>query len=246
MTFWCHWAEGDVSGWGLGDSATEIYRNAGDRSHQEVRLRRKVHIPGIVELHHLIMLQYWVFSFDQSTVPHMLSLKPPAHFLILHQLSCLQEFVNQFRVLLPKDTKSFKEDISELLEKKMGLEPATYQIGKTKVTSSCMFFSLPYVSACEWCCYVSSQVFLKELERQKLQESLHKDVMHKIIFLQRWFRARLQRKEFLDMRQAAILLQVTTEAEIIYFNFLHFITVKCQEQIQLQNKNDIYTDSFFL
>ncbi|XP_011613163.2 unconventional myosin-IXb isoform X2 [Takifugu rubripes] len=93
-----------------------------------------------------------------------------------------QEFVNQFRVLLPKDTKSFKEDISELLEKKMGLDPATYQIGKTKV-------------------------FLKELERQKLQDTLHKDVMRKIIFLQRWFRAHLQRKEFLDMRQAAILIQ---------------------------------------
>ncbi|CAG08020.1 unnamed protein product, partial [Tetraodon nigroviridis] len=93
-----------------------------------------------------------------------------------------QEFVNQFRVLLPKYTKSFKEDISELLEKKMGLDPATYQIGKTKV-------------------------FLKELGRQKLQDTLHKDVMRKIIFLQRWFRARLQRKEFLDMRQAAILIQ---------------------------------------
>lgn len=79
----------------------------------------------------------------------MLSLRPAAQFLILHQLSCLQEFVNQFRVLLPKDTKSFKEDISELLEKKMGLDPATYQIGKTKVTGGCVFLSLHYVSACK-------------------------------------------------------------------------------------------------
>ncbi|KAM9357790.1 unconventional myosin-IXb [Symphorus nematophorus] len=93
-----------------------------------------------------------------------------------------QEFVDQFRVLLPKNTTAFKEDISELLEKKLGLDPTTYQIGKTKV-------------------------FLKELERQQLQDTLHKDVMRKIIFLQRWFRARLQRKEFLDMRQAAILIQ---------------------------------------
>lgn len=51
----------------------------------------------------------------------------------LYYLSCLQEFVDQFRVLLPKDTTAFKEDISELLEKKMGLDPTTYQIGKTKV-----------------------------------------------------------------------------------------------------------------
>lgn len=93
-----------------------------------------------------------------------------------------QEFIEQFRVLLPKNTTACKEDISALLEKKMGLDPTMYQIGKTKV-------------------------FLKELERQQLQDTLHKDVMRKIIFLQRWFRARLQRKEFLDMRQAAILIQ---------------------------------------
>uniref|UniRef100_A0A667XTQ0 Myosin IXB n=1 Tax=Myripristis murdjan TaxID=586833 RepID=A0A667XTQ0_9TELE len=92
-----------------------------------------------------------------------------------------QEFIEQFRVLLPKDTAASKEVISVLFEK-MGLDPTTYQIGKTKV-------------------------YLKEPERQQLQDTLHKDVMRKIIFLQRWFKARLQRKEFLDMRQAAILIQ---------------------------------------
>uniref|UniRef100_A0A3B4T7N4 Myosin IXB n=1 Tax=Seriola dumerili TaxID=41447 RepID=A0A3B4T7N4_SERDU len=93
-----------------------------------------------------------------------------------------QEFIEQFGVLLPKNATACKEDISVLLGKKMGLDPTTFQIGKTKV-------------------------FLKELERQQLQDTLHKDVMRKIIFLQRWFRARLQRKEFLDMRQAASLIQ---------------------------------------
>uniref|UniRef100_A0A665X467 Myosin IXB n=1 Tax=Echeneis naucrates TaxID=173247 RepID=A0A665X467_ECHNA len=93
-----------------------------------------------------------------------------------------QEFIQQFGVLLPKSATACKEDISELLEKKMGLDPKTFQIGKTKV-------------------------FLKELERQQLQDTLHKDVMRKIIFLQRWARARLQRTEFLDMRKAAILIQ---------------------------------------
>lgn len=58
---------------------------------------------------------------------------------------------------------------------------------------------------------------MKELERQQLQDTLHKDVMRKIIFLQRWFRAHLQRKEFLDMRQAAILIQVNTDATIIFW-----------------------------
>ncbi|XP_049585087.1 unconventional myosin-IXb isoform X2 [Syngnathus scovelli] len=93
-----------------------------------------------------------------------------------------QEFLEQFRVLLPKNSTACKEDISALLDKKMGLDHTTYQIGKTKV-------------------------FLKELERQQLQDTLHKDVMRKIIFLQRWFRARLQRKEFLDMKQSAVVIQ---------------------------------------
>lgn len=92
-----------------------------------------------------------------------------------------QEFFSQFRVLLPKNATTSKEVISDLFEK-MGLDPTTYQIGKTKV-------------------------FLKELERQQLQDMLHKDVMRKILFLQRWVKARLQRKEFLDMRHAAVVIQ---------------------------------------
>ncbi|XP_038144527.1 unconventional myosin-IXb isoform X2 [Cyprinodon tularosa] len=95
-----------------------------------------------------------------------------------------QEFVGQYRVLLPKNSSASKEDITELLGKKMGLDPTTYQIGKTKV-------------------------FLKELERQQLQDTLHKEVMQKIIFLQRWFRARLQRQEFIEMKRAAVVIQVS-------------------------------------
>jgi len=45
----------------------------------------------------------------------------------------LQEFLEQFRVLLPKNAAASKEDISVLLGRKMGLDPTTYQIGKTKV-----------------------------------------------------------------------------------------------------------------
>ncbi|KAM9479887.1 unconventional myosin-IXb-like isoform 17-T17 [Salvelinus alpinus] len=93
-----------------------------------------------------------------------------------------QEFIEQFRVLLPKNaTPSKPEDISALFQR-MNLDHTTYQIGKTKV-------------------------YLKELERQQLQDTLHKDVMRKIIFLQRWFRARLERRWYLEMRQAAILIQ---------------------------------------
>ncbi|RXN03303.1 unconventional myosin-IXb-like isoform X8 [Labeo rohita] len=91
-----------------------------------------------------------------------------------------QEFTEQFRVLLPKNATSL-QDISSLLHK-LGFDHTTYQIGKTKV-------------------------YLKELERQKLQDILHKDVMRKIIFLQRWFRAKIERREFVRMREATILIQ---------------------------------------
>lgn len=50
-------------------------------------------------------------------------------FLVLS----LQEFIEHFRVLLPKNSTASRDDISALLEKKMGLDPTTYQIGKTKV-----------------------------------------------------------------------------------------------------------------
>ncbi|MGH0168652.1 UNVERIFIED_CONTAM: hypothetical protein FKN15_001096 [Acipenser sinensis] len=92
-----------------------------------------------------------------------------------------QEFVEQFRVLLPKNSCTSQEEISALFEK-MGFNKNNYQIGKTKV-------------------------FMKEAERQRLQDTLHKEVIRKIIFLQRWFRAQLERRHYLCMRQAATTIQ---------------------------------------
>ncbi|MFT7798703.1 unconventional myosin-IXb-like isoform X3 [Arapaima gigas] len=92
-----------------------------------------------------------------------------------------QEFIEQFRVLLPKNATASQKDVTALLEKTVK-DNTMYQIGKTKV-------------------------FLKESVRQQLQDTLHKDVMRKIVFLQRWFRAKLERRHFLSMREAAIILQ---------------------------------------
>lgn len=54
----------------------------------------------------------------------------------------------------------------------------------------------------------STQVFLKEKERQLLQDTLNKEVMHHIIVLQRWFRACLMRLHFLQKRDATMIIQV--------------------------------------
>ncbi|KAK1786836.1 hypothetical protein P4O66_017220, partial [Electrophorus voltai] len=92
-----------------------------------------------------------------------------------------KEFTEEYRVLLPKNASTPREDISNLLCK-IGMNTSHFQIGKTKV-------------------------FLKEVERQKLQESLYREVMHRILTLQRWFRACLSRKNFLMKRKAIITIQ---------------------------------------
>lgn len=60
-------------------------------------------------------------------------------------------------------------------------------------------------------CHISlsvCQVFLREVERQRLQDLLHQEVLRRIVHLQRRFRALLERRNFLRMRQAACHIQV--------------------------------------
>ncbi|XP_062259961.1 unconventional myosin-IXb isoform X1 [Platichthys flesus] len=91
------------------------------------------------------------------------------------------EFVEKFRMLFPKGACGAPEHITELFEK-MKLDKSTYQIGKTKV-------------------------FLKEKERQLLQDTHNKEVMRRLIILQRWFRASLIRQHFLQKKDATLLIQ---------------------------------------
>lgn len=52
------------------------------------------------------------------------------------------------------------------------------------------------------------QVFLREAERQRLQELLHQEAQRRIVALQRRFRAVQERSRFLSMRLAARTIQV--------------------------------------
>ncbi|XP_042353404.1 unconventional myosin-IXb [Plectropomus leopardus] len=92
-----------------------------------------------------------------------------------------EAFVQKFRILLPKGAAVTPEHITELFQR-MELNKNTYQIGKTKV-------------------------FLKEKERQLLQDTLNKEVMRHIIILQRWFRACLMRLHFLQKKDATMIIQ---------------------------------------
>uniref|UniRef100_A0A8C9YYT8 Myosin IXA n=1 Tax=Sander lucioperca TaxID=283035 RepID=A0A8C9YYT8_SANLU len=92
-----------------------------------------------------------------------------------------KDFVHHFCVLLPEGTSATREGIQQSLDQ-LDLEPDGYQVGKT-------------------------MVFLREAERQRLQAVLHAEVLRRIVTLQRRFRVRLERKQFVRMREAAICIQ---------------------------------------
>uniref|UniRef100_A0A3Q3MCD1 Myosin IXA n=1 Tax=Mastacembelus armatus TaxID=205130 RepID=A0A3Q3MCD1_9TELE len=93
-----------------------------------------------------------------------------------------KDFVHHFSVLLPASTSATREGIEQCLNQ-LDLDSDGYQVGKT-------------------------MVFLREAERQKLQALLHREVLRLIVMLQRRFRARLERKQFVRMREAAVCIQV--------------------------------------
>ncbi|XP_035520725.1 unconventional myosin-IXAa-like [Morone saxatilis] len=92
-----------------------------------------------------------------------------------------QDFVHHFHVLLPRGTSPTKSGIREFF-RRIHLPPAGYQVGNT-------------------------MVFLREAERQRLQTSLHQEVLRRIVMLQRRFRAVLERKHFVNMRRATSVIQ---------------------------------------
>ncbi|XP_054988898.1 unconventional myosin-IXa isoform X2 [Sorex araneus] len=92
-----------------------------------------------------------------------------------------QDFVSHFHVLLPRNIIPSKFNIQDFF-RKININPDNYQVGK-------------------------SMVFLKEQERQHLQDLLHQEVLRRIILLQRWFRVLLCRQHFLHLRQASMIIQ---------------------------------------
>ncbi|XP_077414484.1 unconventional myosin-IXb isoform X2 [Vanacampus margaritifer] len=126
------------------------------------------------------------FHFDEELVRQQIR-----YTGLLHMVQVLKsgynakytfkEFVEKFRMLLPKEATESPEHITKLFSS-MGLDQTTYQIGKTKV-------------------------FLKEKERQLIQDTLNKEVMRRIVVLQRWFRTCLIRIHFLQKRDASLIIQ---------------------------------------
>uniref|UniRef100_A0A671REN3 Unconventional myosin-IXa-like n=1 Tax=Sinocyclocheilus anshuiensis TaxID=1608454 RepID=A0A671REN3_9TELE len=93
-----------------------------------------------------------------------------------------QDFVRHFHVLLPEGTNQASQEAIRRYLHQVDLTPEGFQMGRT-------------------------MVFLREAERQRLQDLLHQEVLRRIINLQRRFRALLERRNFLRMRQSACQIQ---------------------------------------
>uniref|UniRef100_A0A8C4PXW9 Myosin IXA n=1 Tax=Eptatretus burgeri TaxID=7764 RepID=A0A8C4PXW9_EPTBU len=117
----------------------------------------------------------------------------------------LQEFVEHFRLLLPRRSGKFRDDAMGLL-KRTGLDPQSYQLGRTKV-------------------------FLQEAERQRLLEKLHAEVLRCIVLLQRWCRMCLDRKRFLRARSAAISIQRCWRKKLLVSNIIR-LQAACKGSLQ--------------
>lgn len=91
------------------------------------------------------------------------------------------EFIQLYRILLPKGLLSSQNDVRNFLAT-LNLNRDNYQLG-------------------------SSKVFLRESEKYRLDYKLHQQIMASIVTLQRWFRACLERRRFLHIRNAVITLQ---------------------------------------
>lgn len=93
-----------------------------------------------------------------------------------------EEFIQHYRILLPKGLLSSQRDVRDFMNHLMDLNKQHYQLGITKI-------------------------YMRESQKMKLDIKLHTKIIESIITIQRWFRSILQRQKFLHLKQAAITIQ---------------------------------------
>ncbi|KAG7468282.1 hypothetical protein MATL_G00141370 [Megalops atlanticus] len=92
-----------------------------------------------------------------------------------------KQFIQHFHVLLPESSSTAQENIRQYL-RQVALHPDAFQVGRT-------------------------MVFLRESERQHLQDLLRREVLRRVVALQRRVRAVLERRRFIRARRAAVRIQ---------------------------------------
>ncbi|RWS08459.1 Myosin-IXa-like protein [Dinothrombium tinctorium] len=100
------------------------------------------------------------------------------------------EFIQHYRILLPRGLLSSQSDIREFLLR-MNLNRDNYQMGKTKI-------------------------FMRESEKLALDDMLHKEILRRIVTLQRAVRSWITRQRFLRIRAASITIQTYVRRWLAY------------------------------
>ncbi|XP_065057958.1 unconventional myosin-IXAa-like isoform X2 [Rhopilema esculentum] len=101
----------------------------------------------------------------------------------------INDFVKQYRNLLPKGDLTSNDEVPLCLQS-LGLDPNHYQVGKNKV-------------------------FMRESQYKILREKLQSKLDHAARTIQRWVRAKLDRKRFLQIKKAAITIQAKWRSYVV-------------------------------
>ncbi|XP_029165977.1 unconventional myosin-IXa-like isoform X3 [Nylanderia fulva] len=125
-------------------------------------------------------------EFDEETVQRQLRYTGMLETVRIRQAGfnvrlTYEEFIQLYRMLLPKGLLSSQSDVRDFLFT-LNLNRDNYQLGTTKV-------------------------FLRESEKIKLDIELHQQIITSITTIQKWFRACLERRKFLRLKNAIVQIQ---------------------------------------
>ncbi|XP_044000848.1 unconventional myosin-IXAa-like isoform X2 [Aphidius gifuensis] len=151
-------------------------------------------------------------EFDEETVQRQLRYTGMLETVRIRQAGfnvrlTYEEFIQLYRMLLPNGLISSQSDVRDFLLT-LNLNKDNYQLGKTKV-------------------------FLRESEKLKLDIELHQQIITSITTIQKWFRACLERRKFLRIKNAVVTIQSFCRM-IIAQKIAHNIRTKIDAAINIQ------------
>ncbi|KAL7305793.1 hypothetical protein TKK_0002041 [Trichogramma kaykai] len=153
-------------------------------------------------------------EFDEETVQRQLRYTGMLETVRIRQAGfnvrlTYDEFIQLYRMLLPKGLSSTKIDIRDSLLT-FNLNRDHYELGDTKI-------------------------FLRESEKIKLDIELHQQIITSITTIQNWFRACLERRRFLRLRKAVITVQSAVRMWKAKKDYKIILKQKSKAVIQIQS-----------
>ncbi|XP_051155155.1 unconventional myosin-IXa-like isoform X1 [Leptopilina boulardi] len=152
-------------------------------------------------------------EFDEETVQRQLRYTGMLETVRIRQAGfnvrlTYEEFIQLYRMLLPKGLLSSQADVRHFLLT-LNLDNDNYQLGATKV-------------------------FLRESEKIKLDIKLHQQIITSITTIQKWFRACLERRKFLRLKNAVVQIQAFWRM-ILAQKFAHSLRTRIEAAIHIQS-----------